>query len=123
MDKNSTISIKRIYEAPSKKDGYRVLVDRLWPRGIKKEYAKIDEWNKNLSPSALLRKWFDHRADRFKEFQKFYKKELLQQKDELNRLSGIADKKKVTLLYGAKDTKINHAVVLLDILNTGLINR
>lgn len=64
------IKIKRVYEEPSDKDGYRLLVDRLWPRGVKKENAKLDEWNKNIAPSAQLRNWFGHKPERFKEFEK-----------------------------------------------------
>lgn len=112
----SNIKIKRIYEELSDEDGYRILIDRLWPRGVKKEIAALDEWDKNIAPSTLLRKWFDHKAEKFDEFAKLYEDELMQQKDELNRIKDIAKEKAVTLLYGAKNTKINHAVVLKKIL-------
>ena len=113
------ITIKRIYEDYDKADGYRMLVDRLWPRGIKKEAAKLDEWNKDIAPSPELRKWFDHQEEKFKEFSKKYKEELLQNnKAEIKRIRDIAKKEKLTLLYGAKDPKINHAVVLLDVINS-----
>jgi uncharacterized protein YeaO (DUF488 family) len=113
----NTIQIKRIYEAPAKEDGYRILVDRLWPRGVKKENAKLDEWNKNLAPSDQLRKWFDHRPERFKEFEKRYRDELSELKNELKRIKKLSKSGTVTLLYGAKDQEMNQAVVLLKILN------
>jgi uncharacterized protein YeaO (DUF488 family) len=113
----NTIQIKRIYEAPAKEDGYRILVDRLWPRGVKKENAKLDEWNKNLAPSDQLRKWFNHQPERFKEFEKRYRAELSELKDELKRIQKLSRDSTVTLLYGAKDPEMNQAVVLLKILN------
>ena len=114
-----SIIIKRIYEDVDNADGYRMLIDRFWPRGIKKEDAKLDEWNKDIAPSVELRKWFDHKEERFKEFSKKYKEELLENStDEIERLRSIAKKKKLILLYGAKDPLINHAVVLLDVLQS-----
>jgi uncharacterized protein YeaO (DUF488 family) len=108
------ITIKRIYEEPSDSDGYRVLVDRLWPRGVKKEAARLDEWNKDVAPSTELRHWFNHEQDKFTEFRRRYFEELT--------VSGAAanlKKKtgKVTLLYGAKDTEHNQAVVLKEFLD------
>ena len=114
---SKNIQIKRIYEAPDSSDGYRVLVDRLWPRGIKKEDAKLDEWTKDLAPSSELRKWFDHKEERFDEFSKRYKKELESKSEELIRLNKIAKTGKMSLLYGAKNQEINQAVVLLKVLN------
>ena len=111
------ILIKRVYEDASQDDGYRILVDRIWPRGISKERAKLDEWVKIIAPSTELRKWFDHQAERFEEFTKRYKTELLQQKEELDRIKKIAAKKQVTLVYSAKGTEMNQAVVLRDVLN------
>ncbi|MFD2907750.1 DUF488 domain-containing protein [Flavobacterium ardleyense] len=111
------IVIKRIYEDASENDGYRILVDRIWPRGVSKEEAKLDEWDKNIAPSTELRKWFDHKEERLHEFEIRYKEELADQKEELNRLLKIAQTQKVTLLYGAKDPKINQALVLKNILN------
>lgn len=108
----NSINIKRIYDAASDDDGYRILVDRLWPRGISKDRAKLDEWDKNIAPSAELRKWFDHQEERFVEFSKRYIEELHLQIEELHRLKEIAKKKNVTLLYGAKDTHLNQAIVL-----------
>lgn len=110
------IQLKRIYEEPESSDGYRMLIDRLWPRGIKKEAAKLDEWNKEIAPSAALRKWFDHKEERFAEFAKRYTKELQLQADELKRIKKLSKTKKITLLYGAKKTNINQAVVLLNVL-------
>lgn len=111
------IAIKRIYEDSSKNDGYRILVDRLWPRGVSKEAANLDEWDKNIAPSTELRKWFDHKEERLQEFTLRYKEELMSQKDALNRILKIAQTQKVTLLYGAKNSEINQAVVLKNILN------
>lgn len=111
-----TIKIKRIYEDPESADGYRILIDRLWPRGVSKEDAKLDEWNKELSPSTELRKWFDHTPERFEEFKKRYREELESHKEELNRLYTLAKSNTVTLLYAAKNEKINNAVVLKEIL-------
>ena len=111
-----TIQIKRVYEDKSKDDGYRVLVDRLWPRGVSKEDAHFDEWMKELAPSTELRKWFDHKQERFEEFTKRYKKELIEQNELLDKLKQIAEKKKVTLLFAAKDTEINNAVVIREVL-------
>jgi|SRR5690554_1579716 len=112
------IIIKRVYEKASNQDGYRMLVDRLWPRGVSKEDAKLDEWNKDIAPSAELRKWFDHREERFKEFITRYKKELHDKKDELKRLKKITDNHQLCLLYGAKDEKNNQAVVLKLVLDS-----
>lgn len=111
------IAIKRIYEDSSKNDGYRILVDRLWPLGVSKEEANLDEWDKNIAPSTELRKWFDHKEERLQEFTLRYKEELMSQKDALNQILKIAQTQKVTLLYGAKDPEINQAVVLKNILN------
>lgn len=106
------IRIKRIYDDPSADDGYRILVDRLWPRGISKARAHLDEWNKEIPPSTELRKWFDHKADRFDEFAIRYRLELEEKELQLNELRKIAEQKSVTLLYAAKDPQINHAAVL-----------
>ena len=110
------IKIKRIYDEPKDSDGYRVLVDRLWPRGISKKDAKLDEWNKEITPSPELRKWFDHKAERFQEFRQLYREELMTKPKELNRLKSLAKRESVTLLYGAKDPEINHAVILKELL-------
>lgn len=106
------IKIKRVYERPLKKDGLRVLVDRLWPRGVEKEEAALDEWAKDLAPTAELRKWWGHDPFLWTEFQKRYKAEL-RNNDAVNSfLEDHSDKKIITLIYGAKDTEHNHAIVL-----------
>ena len=118
----STIRIKRIYEPPSPEDGVRILVDRLWPRGITKEQASIDEWMKEIAPSAELRTWFGHRPERFAEFAERYKRELSEEprRGLVNRISETAVQKNVTLVYAAKDPVHNHAIVLQDWLNRRL---
>lgn len=110
------IKIKRIYEDASEDDGYRILVDRLWPRGVKKEDASLDEWNKDIAPSSELRKWFDHKKERFNKFSERYRKELLYQQEELKRIRTVAKHVRVTLLYAAKDPALNQAAVLCDVL-------
>ena len=111
------IAIKRIYEDASEKDGYRILVDRLWPRGVSKEEAKLDEWLKDIAPSTALRKWFDHIEERFPEFSERYQAELDLKTEEITRLTTIAKKQQITLLYSAKNEKFNQAVVLSNYLN------
>ena len=110
------VKIKRVYEEPSEDDGYRILVDRLWPRGMKKEQAFLDEWNKNIAPSTELRKWFHHKKEFFDDFAERYREELSQQQEELKRIKAIGKNRPVTLLYAAKDPAVNHAVVLREIL-------
>lgn len=109
-----SIQIKRIYDPPETSDGYRILVDRLWSRGIRKEYAKIDEWLKDLAPSTVLRKWFNHEASKFDDFKVKYIEELQDKKALLEKLLKKSETETVTLLYGAKDEKHNQAVVLLE---------
>ncbi len=111
------ISIKRVYLPAEDSDGYRVLVDRLWPRGIKKENAKIDLWAKALAPSAELRKWFNHIPERFEEFSKKYVEELKTNPEVTPILDELRQHDKVTLLYGSKDEQHNNAVVLLHLLS------
>lgn len=106
------IITKRVYNNKTTDGSYRILVDRLWPRGIKKIDLQIDEWNKEISPSPELRKWFDHKEERFEEFSKLYNQELMTKTDEINRLKIIAKTETITLLYGAKDPEINHAIIL-----------
>ncbi len=116
------IQIKRVYEGATKKDGYRVLVDRLWPRGIKKEALALDAWLKELAPSTELRKEFGHDLEHWEDFQLKYKKELKSPaaKEKINQLAGIVKKYTVTLLYGAHDEAHNNAIVLKDILEREL---
>jgi len=106
------IKIKRVYDAPSRTDGLRVLIDRLWPRGLKKEDAAIDTWAKELAPSTELRKWFAHEDEKFAEFTRRYQLELDSATDEIDKLIASAEGKTITLVYGAKNTKSNNAVVL-----------
>lgn len=110
------LKTKRIYEAPERSDGYRILVDRLWPRGISKEKAAVDEWNKIIAPSPELRKFFSHKTDLFDTFKKLYIEELKTQKVELTRIKTLTANQNVTLLFGAKDEQHNQAVVLLEVL-------
>lgn len=109
-------STKRIYEALSEEDGYRVLVDRLWPRGVSKEEARLDEWCKGIAPSTKLCKWFDHDSNKFEEFANRYKGELTKREEVVNHLIAIAKGHPVTLLYAAKEKEHNHALVLKDFL-------
>ena len=117
------LRIKRIYEDPSKDDGTRILVDRLWARGVSKEDAKLDEWEKEISPTNETRKLFDHEAAKFEDFEKEYKKELDENKASNDFVKLIKDKLKlgnVTLLYGAKNEEMNNAVVLKEWLDAKL---
>lgn len=110
------IAIKRIYESAEKKDGNRILVDRIWPRGISKEEAWLTEWMKEIAPSTELRKWFNHQEERFTDFAEKYKKELDKQPELVHKLKSLAKEKRLTLLYGAKDEKHNQAIVLKEYL-------
>ncbi|MFH6936304.1 DUF488 domain-containing protein [Flavobacterium sp. FlaQc-30] len=111
-----TITIKRVYDHKTADGSYRILVDRLWPRGVRKIDLQIDEWNKEITPSPELRKWFDHKKERFEEFSRLYIQELMAKDQEINRVRSIAKNEGVTLLYGAKDPEINHAVILMNYL-------
>ena len=111
------IKIKRIYEEAAPGDGYRILVDRIWPRGLKKEDAHIDEWCKKVAPTTALRKWFNHEVGKWSGFQKKYEQEL-NSNDALQPLKDVIKKHAtVTLLYGAKDALHNQAVVLKKVLS------
>ena len=115
--------INRIYEPAKPSDGIRVLVDRLWPRGVKKTTAHLDYWMKDVAPSPRLRLWFGHRPERFAEFGKRYKKEL-HGNPELAQLRKLGRGALVTLLYGARDPQVNHALVLQSVLrNAGAAKR
>ena len=105
------VRIKRIYEPASENDGLRILVDRVWPRGISRYDAQIDSWDKEIAPSTELRKWFGHRPERWKEFQQRYRAEL-KANTALDELRALTRRRRVTLLYAARDTDHNHAVVL-----------
>ncbi|MEG1122587.1 MAG: DUF488 domain-containing protein [Citrobacter sp.] len=108
------IQCKRVYDPAEQNDGYRVLVDRLWPRGVKKTDLNVDEWNKALTPSSELRKAFHAELIDFKDFSEQYRAELSQQQQEGKRLADIARQQTVTLLYAAKNTQQNHALVLAE---------
>lgn len=111
------IKAKRIYDPHNKEDGYRILIDRLWPRGISKEKARLDLWLKEIAPSTELRKWFGHDPDKWPEFEKKYKKELEGKKELILEIKKLEKKyKQITLLYGARDTKHNEVVVLQKVL-------
>jgi len=110
------MKIKRIYESPQFDDGYRMLVDRLWPRGLTKQKASIDEWNKNLAPSTELRKWFGHKPENFERFSELYRIELSKKTDDLERTKSISATQNLTILYAAKDKQFNQAIILLNVL-------
>ncbi|HET7299371.1 MAG TPA: DUF488 domain-containing protein [Oleiagrimonas sp.] len=107
-----SIAIKRAYDDPAPDDGARVLVDRLWPRGVSKDDAALDDWTKDVAPSNDLRKWFGHDADKWKEFQKRFKSELDDNEDAWKPLLERARKGDLTLIYSARDEEHNNAVVI-----------
>ena len=106
------IRIKRVYDPPDHRDGTRILVDRLWPRGLTKEKARVDLWLKDIAPSAELRTWFGHDPRKWPEFQRRYRDQLEKNSDQVLRLKRAMAEGIVTLLYGAKDERHNEAVVL-----------
>jgi uncharacterized protein YeaO (DUF488 family) len=114
-----TFRIKRVYEARSPSDGQRILVDRLWPRGLKKTDAALDDWMKDVAPSVPLRQWFGHDPARFVEFGRKYKAELTGN-PALPKLLALGKTKRVTLLYAAHDPEVNHALVLQSVLQAKL---
>jgi uncharacterized protein YeaO (DUF488 family) len=113
----SHLRLKRAYEPAAPEDGMRILVDRLWPRGVSKAKAALDEWMKDIAPSTELRKWFGHDPARWVEFQRRYRIELQQRGQELDHLRALAKKQTVTLIYGARDEGHNDAVVLKEVLD------
>jgi uncharacterized protein YeaO (DUF488 family) len=117
------VRLKRAYEPASPSDGYRVLIDRLWPRGVSKQRANLDAWEKELPPSAELREWFGHDPTRFPEFRRRYRRELAAQEDKLQELRQRARAGRVTLIYSARDSQHNDAVVLAEILRQGARSR
>jgi uncharacterized protein YeaO (DUF488 family) len=110
------VKIKRIYDPFSEEDGKRILVDRLWPRGLRKDEAKIDEWLKEIAPSDELRKWFSHDPSKWQEFKNRYKKELKSKLEITEKLRRESKKGQVTLLFSAKDVEHNNAVVLKEVI-------
>lgn len=111
------VRIKRVYEEPAKEDGKRILVDRLWPRGLTKQKADIDLWLKEIAPSTGLRKWFSHDPDKWNEFRKKYLQEIKQNKEQVSILKEHLKEGAVTLVYGAKDKEHNEALVLQELFN------
>ena len=111
-----SVRLKRAYEPPSPSDGYRVLIDRLWPRGVARANARLDEWAQELAPSTELRRWFGHDPARFGEFRERYLDELSAQEAKLRELRERARETTLTLVYGARDTEHNDAVVLAELL-------
>ena len=111
--------IRRAYDEPTNNDGYRVLVDRVWPRGVSKEDAQLDEWCKQIAPSTELRKWFGHDPERWDEFRSRYRGELEDRDDLVDALVERTTDGRVTLVFGAKDTDHNQAVVLAELIDEG----
>jgi uncharacterized protein YeaO (DUF488 family) len=112
------LAAKRVYDPVSAQDGYRVLVDRLWPRGLSKERAAVDLWLKAIAPSAGLRQWFGHDPAKWAEFRRRYFAELATRPGEVQQLRALAKRRRVTLVYGARDTEHNDAVALLEYLES-----
>jgi uncharacterized protein YeaO (DUF488 family) len=111
------LNLKRVYENPSEEDGTRILVDRLWPRGLTKEKARVDLWFKEVAPSTELRKWFAHDPEKWSEFRARYKAELRRSSQHLTLLKRVVTRGTATLLYGSTDTEHNEAVVLRELLD------
>jgi uncharacterized protein YeaO (DUF488 family) len=114
------VRLKRAYEPAGPADGYRVLIDRLWPRGVSRTRAALDEWDRELAPSTELRRWFAHEPSRFEEFRRRYIEELRGQQPRLARLRRRARAGTLTLVYSARDSDHNDAVVLAEVLRRGL---
>ena len=117
------IQLKRAYEPPAPDDGSRILIDRLWPRGVTKAEAAIDEWMKDIAPSTELRKWFGHDPARWQEFRRRYQSEIRQHPNEFDRLRTLAQRGRITLVFSAHDEAHNDAVVLKDLLLGRRVNR
>lgn len=117
---SARIWIRRAYDAPTRNDGHRVLVDRMWPRGVAKAEARIDEWLRELAPSTELRRWFGHDPDRWGEFRSRYRQELAGSAEQIDCLLERARRRRVTLIYGARDEKHNNAVALREYLEQRL---
>ena len=111
------IKLKRVYEKSTKEDGTRILVDRLWPRGLTKQKANVDMWMKDVAPSTELRKWFHHDPERWIEFKKRYQIELENKEEQIEALKKQLQEGPVTLVYGAKDEEHNEALVLKELLS------
>jgi uncharacterized protein YeaO (DUF488 family) len=116
-EKPRKLQVKRVYDPPSHEDGVRVLVDRLWPRGLTKASAAVDLWLKDISPSVDLRRWFNHDPSRWTEFTRRYAEELEAKKPAVAALAGAVRRGRVTLLFGARDPEHNNATALFSYLN------
>ncbi|MGH7615690.1 MAG: DUF488 domain-containing protein [Gemmatimonadaceae bacterium] len=112
------LQLKRAYERAEASDGRRILVDRLWPRGLSKKQVAIDEWMKELAPSADLRRWFDHDPKKWLEFRRRYKRELRKHADLVEQLARWASRRRLTLVFGARDEEHNDAVVLAGVIRS-----
>ena len=110
---------KRIYDPPDDGDGYRILIDHIWPRGVSRDRACLDEWARELAPSAQLRNWFDHRPARFAEFRARYRDELIAHSDRIDELRRRGTDSRLTILYAARDREHNNAVVVTELLRDG----
>jgi uncharacterized protein YeaO (DUF488 family) len=119
MPAKAKIRIKRAYDPPSRADGSRILVDRLWPRGLRKVDAAIDQWLRDVAPSDGLRRWFNHDPERWSEFRRRYRAELSKNRAPVSELRKLACGKRVTLLYAARDEERNNAVVLREVIARG----
>jgi uncharacterized protein YeaO (DUF488 family) len=117
------IQVRRAYDPPGRGDGYRVLVDRVWPRGVSKDALKLDEWQKEIAPSTRLRKWFGHDPERWKGFQERYFAELEENQDSIQELVKRARSGRITLVYGARDPDHNQAVALSTYLRARVAGR
>ncbi len=114
------VEMKRAYEPAARDDGYRVLIDGLWPRGLSREEARIDEWARDVAPSTSLRRWYGHKPQRFDEFRRRYVHELAGKRDELARLRRRARTRRVTLVFAARDAEHSNGEVLVSVLRRGL---
>jgi uncharacterized protein YeaO (DUF488 family) len=117
------VRMKRAYDRPQRADGYRVLIDRIWPRGVSKDEARLDEWARELAPSSELRRWFGHDPAKFDEFRRRYREELTAKEEKLRELRRRARAGTLTLVYGARDSEHNDAVVLAELLRRGRRSR
>ena len=113
------VRVKRIYDPAEPDDGHRVLIDHVWPRGISRERARLDEWARELAPSDELRKWFGHVPERFEQFRARYRDELANRVERVNELRRLASEGPVTILYAARDREHNNAVVLAELVRDG----
>ena len=114
------VRLKRVYEPPQREDGYRVLVERLWPRGLARDKARIDEWTRELAPSDTLRRWYGHDPERFEEFRRRYVRELSSEPDRLAELRRRARLGRVTFVFAVREPRLSNATVLASVLRRGL---